>query len=96
MLCPGLCSWSKQDPKQDPKLRVGQDAKGAQGRGEGHRATPPVQTRRVSQGAVRDMPGLEEQREGVTSPSCLALGELLIALCCRESGPLVLSFLHGQ
>lgn len=39
---------------------------------------------------------LEEEREGVTSPSCLAVGELLIALCRCESGPLVLSFLHGQ
>ncbi|XP_029884602.1 WAS/WASL-interacting protein family member 1-like [Aquila chrysaetos chrysaetos] len=37
LLCPGLCSWSKQDPK----LRAGQDAKGARGRGGGHRATPP-------------------------------------------------------
>lgn len=32
----------------------------------------------------------------MTRPSCVALGELLIARCRRESSSLVLSFLHGQ
>lgn len=101
LLCPGLCSWSKQNPK----LRVGRDAKGAQGRGEGCRAPLPCANQKClpvcSKGHAGTVPRTgweqwvpEEEREGVTSPSCLAMGELLIALCRRESGPL--SFLHGQ